>query len=224
MSFPTVITEPAIEPLTLAEVKLHCRVDYTDDDAMLQAFITAARRRAENYLGRKLISQQVQWSFSNDLFWLQPYNDAYNTRMQIDSFFTRNAMYPMPGRWMIVHYPNVQSIDSFQYYDTGENLQTVDPNVFRIVNLNDPSNVCFLELILGGVWPVPSIRANPWIMKYTVGFGSDPASIPSDLKIGMLMEIATWYENRENLAPINLLPVKSGTQAIYAHWRWEWSV
>ncbi len=51
------ITAPAAEPVLLAEAKLHCRVDGTDDDALLTALIVAAREAAEHELGRALITQ-----------------------------------------------------------------------------------------------------------------------------------------------------------------------
>lgn len=41
------IVAPTIEPVTLAEAKLQCRVDVSDDDALITALIVAARELAE---------------------------------------------------------------------------------------------------------------------------------------------------------------------------------
>lgn len=49
------IAEPAEEPLTLTEAKLHLRVTGTADDAYITALIVAARMAAEQELGRCLI-------------------------------------------------------------------------------------------------------------------------------------------------------------------------
>jgi uncharacterized phiE125 gp8 family phage protein len=60
------ISAPAIEPLTLTEVKLHLRVDYTDDDTLITALITTARQFAEMITQRQLIS--AQWQLRLDYF------------------------------------------------------------------------------------------------------------------------------------------------------------
>lgn len=60
------ITPPAAEPISLAELKLQCRVDTTDDDTLLGLFIQAARAKAENYTGTSLMVQT--WDQTLDAF------------------------------------------------------------------------------------------------------------------------------------------------------------
>ena len=50
-------TPPTTEPVTLAEAKLHLKLDTADDDALVTTLITAARARAEWHTGRALITQ-----------------------------------------------------------------------------------------------------------------------------------------------------------------------
>lgn len=57
MSF-TLITAPAIEPVSLADARLHCRIDSTAEDDLLAIYITAARQMAEELTNRALITQQ----------------------------------------------------------------------------------------------------------------------------------------------------------------------
>lgn len=60
------ITPPSGTPVTLAEAKAQCRIDGSDEDAMLNAYIAAATATAEHELGAKLISQT--WEAVFDTF------------------------------------------------------------------------------------------------------------------------------------------------------------
>ena len=51
------IALPQVEPVTLAEAKLHLRIDGNEEDVLLTALITAARLRAENNIKRAFITQ-----------------------------------------------------------------------------------------------------------------------------------------------------------------------
>lgn len=60
------VTAPAAEPLTLAEAKLHLRVDDNADDALIGALITTARQHAEHDTRRALVTQT--WKLVLDAF------------------------------------------------------------------------------------------------------------------------------------------------------------
>lgn len=57
---------PSVEPITLDQLKAQCRVDTTDDNAVLTLAIAAARAKAENYTGTAIISQI--WEQTLDAF------------------------------------------------------------------------------------------------------------------------------------------------------------
>lgn len=63
---PKLVTAPANALLSLADAKLHCRVDHSDDDAEITALVDAATSYLDGYtgvLGRCLINQ----------LWKQPF-------------------------------------------------------------------------------------------------------------------------------------------------------
>ncbi len=58
------ITPPPLEPVTLDDAKLHLKVDTTDDDALIERLIAAARARAEWHTGRAFVTQS--WTLWRD--------------------------------------------------------------------------------------------------------------------------------------------------------------
>jgi uncharacterized phiE125 gp8 family phage protein len=52
----TRITQPATEPITLAEAKAHLRLTHDDEDLLVSAMISAARATCEDRLQRTLIT------------------------------------------------------------------------------------------------------------------------------------------------------------------------
>ena len=64
----TQLSPPSAEPLSLAEAKLHLRVDadITEEDGLIAALIVTARQQAEHRTGRALVSQQ--WRLGLDQF------------------------------------------------------------------------------------------------------------------------------------------------------------
>lgn len=98
------LTSAAEEPVTLAEAKLHCRVDGTEDDALFTGvIIPAAREAAEHRTGRALVTQQ--WELSLEAF-------------QVGAF-------DLPK-------PSLQSVESIKYRDTAGILQTLDPAAYTV--------------------------------------------------------------------------------------------
>lgn len=55
-----IITPPETEPVTLAEAKLHLKVDGDEDDEKIPGLITAAREYCENYTRRALALQTFE--------------------------------------------------------------------------------------------------------------------------------------------------------------------
>jgi uncharacterized phiE125 gp8 family phage protein len=107
------ITAPATEPITLAEAKLHLRVDAsaTDEDALISALIVAARQDAEHETGRALITQT--WELALDCF-------LSEIRLQK---------------------PPIASIVSVKYIDTAGVLQTLASSAYLLDAHSEPGRL-----------------------------------------------------------------------------------
>lgn len=107
-----VTTQPATEPITVAEVKLYLRVDTDADDALISAMITAARETVELYTSRALVTQTIT--------------------QKMDCF-------PVFGFQLSMH--PVQSITSITYKDSNGDSQTISPNVYMLDDYSLPNAV-----------------------------------------------------------------------------------
>ena len=101
------ITAATTYPVTLAEAKLHCRVDIADDDTLITALITAATEMAEQKTGRAIITQTLE--------------------LTLDAF---------PEAFELTRVP-VQSITSVKYYDTTGTQQTLSDTLYALDAADD---------------------------------------------------------------------------------------
>lgn len=93
--------------VSLAEAKLHLRVDVPDDDALITALITAATELAEQATGRAIMLQT--WALTLEAF---------------------------PVAVELTRVP-AQSITSIRYIDTAGVLQTLDASSYALDNASD---------------------------------------------------------------------------------------
>lgn len=103
------VTAPAADPVTLAEVKAHCRISDSDSDTLLNALIAAAVDLidGDGVLGRAMITQTwAQWVPQS------------------------------PGRVRLKMGP-FQTLDAVQYYDAAGVLQDADETNFRAEKIGD---------------------------------------------------------------------------------------
>jgi uncharacterized phiE125 gp8 family phage protein len=56
----TIISEEVTNPITLAEAKNYLRVDFSEDDDLIEALITSARVRLEQYAGIAMTPRTLQ--------------------------------------------------------------------------------------------------------------------------------------------------------------------
>jgi len=107
-----VITPPATEPVTLAEMKLHSRIDVDEDDALVTSLIIAARMQIEQMANTKLITQTLALS--------------------IDSLPDSGILY-LDGP--------VQSVTTFEYTDLDGNLQEWDDTLYQVDITANPARL-----------------------------------------------------------------------------------
>ena len=184
-----VITPPAAEPLTLAETKLHLRVDHDTDDSLITALIATAREWVESYSGKSLITQTRRLTLS------------------------RWPLFPLR-----LHGGPVQEIESVQYLDKTGTEQSVAGTVYWLTPAGeialDYGQTWPSETLRG-----PDSIAITYVSGYpaletetevpvedgeegeteTVTIEDPAGNIPRQFKQAMLLLIGAWYELREGV-------------------------
>ena len=104
---------PSVEPVTLDEAKAQCRVDLSDDDALITALIVAAREYLEGLDWRAWMTQTVE-------YWLDDW--------------PRNFVIDLPR-------PPVQSVTSIKYYDIHDAEFTFASTNYFVDTITEPARI-----------------------------------------------------------------------------------
>lgn len=173
----TLLTPPASEPISLEQAKNHLRVDISDDDSLIERLIRTARRQAEVYTSRQLITAAYQATFDD-----------------FPSIIRGGG-----GQCGILRLPKspVRAVSAIQYLDSQGQTQTLPTSVYT-VDLTQP--LARISLKFGQVWPPTYIQANAVTVNFTVGYGDNAEDVPDTIISAMLLMIGSMYANREEAA------------------------
>jgi uncharacterized phiE125 gp8 family phage protein len=185
----SLITAPALEPLTLIETKDHLRYTASDQDALISELIPAARRFAENYCQRALITQT--WDFTLDRF---------------------------PGWRVPIELPfaPLQSVTSITYTDTAGDPIVLDASLYQVDAASEPGRVA---PAFGESWPVTRAELNAVIVRLIAGYGDSPGDVPAGIRQGQLMLIGHLFERRESSAALTISKVPQAHEYLFDPYR-----
>lgn len=162
------LTQPASEPVSLADAKLHCRVDITADDALIEGYIRTARELCEDYVERAFVTQQLVVKI-----------DQWPTEIELPRPPMSNA-----GTTTAV-------IVTYTLSDTGATA-TLPTSVYRVDRDSTPGVV---RNLYGGTWPGNRDDQNSISVTWWAGY-DDASSIPQRVKNAILMTVLALYEGR----------------------------
>lgn len=189
---PRLVTPPSGSPVSLDEVKQHLNVDFTDDDAKLEIYITAAAEYLDGWsgiLGRCILSQQWSQGFYG---------------------FCESGALRLP-------FPDVTAV-AVSYYDAAGDLQILPPESYELLADGIGS---FIQIKRQFSLPALDCdRAEKVTATLTAGMAATPDKVPKPIKQAILLLVGSWYENREtasNAATFSALPM--GFDALIAAYK-----
>lgn len=173
-------TAATADPVTLAEAKLHLRVDFTADDALITSLISAATLGAEHMTGRALMPQK----------WL----------LTLDSFVKPTSqwgVYVPAVQAIDLQRPPVTGVDSIKYVDsiTGT-LTTLSPAIYQVAMASDYT--AKVVPAYGQSWPTPRAQPEAVQILFSTGY-ADAAHVPEPIKAWIKLKVGALYENRESV-------------------------
>lgn len=188
-------TAPTLEPLTLDEVRDHCGITTTNDDAYLDALIVTVRQAMEHRLRRALLTQTRKLRIDDD--------------------------WPASGRVYLPR-PPLQSVTSVAYLDTAGASQTLAASVYQVVGARTTpdadASLAYLRPAYAQSWP--SVRAVPETVTITYVCGWVARGyIPQPIRQAMLVAIAELYEQRETTITGTIVEEVPTIQRLIASYR-----
>jgi len=206
-----VITQPTVEPITLDEAAMHLRLDsidsppeYSDAD-LVQWQISAAREYCEQYLGRSLALQTLEYganAFANQY-------DVWD-----------GIALPMGPVIAITGFTYVNDAGETVVMDDGTGSPTLVQ--YELDTFSDPPRVRLPYL---GTWPIARYHPGSIRIRYLAGYSVPAESptpdypLPFSLRAAMLLVLGHLYEQREHTTPETLSEIPLGAKSLMDPWR-----
>lgn len=181
-----VTTKPAIEPVTLAEVKASLRITSAAEDDLISQFITDARVWCENVTGKKFITQTITAYYDGTSGTMGPWWDG--TKVGAVQGLYGSQCVPME------HGP-CQSITSLETIDQSNTETLVASSIYYLDNYDDYERPK-LRLNDGSTLSNNFRSRNSIKMVYVAGYGDDAVDVPADIRRAIVLLAGKLYANR----------------------------
>lgn len=184
---------PVVEPVTLAEAKLHCRIDVDDDDALVGSLISTAREHLERMSRPQLAMTAQRWLYVADAW-------------------------PASATIELRPYP-LLTVEAVRYTDDAGVERTVAPSAYLVDTHSQPGRLHMIN----GWPSATLAALNGLEIEFTAGYGVDELSPPLALRQAILMLVGHWYENRELALTTGAVPkeLPFAVEALFRPWRRE---
>ena len=189
-------TPPTGEPVTLAELKAHMRVDYSDEDDLITALGAAAREQVERLTGCRLMTRIE--------------------KMLLDRF--------PDACGIVIPAAPITAIGAVTYYAADGSSQVFASSNY-VADFNGPVGKIVLKSgitwpVLGSeARPVNAVE-----VAFTSGYATIDA-VPPSLKLAVKLLAAHFFENREETTMLSISRLPVGVRQLLLPYKvWEGTV
>lgn len=178
------VTPPALEPVSLDDALLHCRITATEESPTIARLIAAAREYAEGISGRAFLTQTLE--------------------LTLDDWPERDTI-KLPK-------PPLQSVTSIKYTDADGTETTVDAGDYVVDASSTVGRVTPADGVTWptvSLLPLGAIR-----VRYVAGYGAARSDVPAHLAQAVLLLVGYWFEHREEATERELKRLPIGIRSL----------
>lgn len=192
MLSPVLVTPPASLPVTLAEAKLHLRVDGTEEDTLITGLIQAAVSHLDGWtgiLGRALVEQT----------WRQDF-DTFGCSMRL-------GLGPVTEIVSVTWRNEAGQVATVASSNYALVTDGIGPKVFWDSGFSSPS----------GLYEQGAVSVT-----FKAGYPDDEdgnSTVPAAIKVAILLMIGHWFSNRSAVEEGNFTDVPMSANALLAPFR-----
>lgn len=187
-----VLTQPTVEPVSLAEAKAHCRVDTDTDNAYIASLIRAAREWCAAYCDETFVHTQYV--------------------MTLDSFPVEIEL-PRPPMATASGYTDV----TVTYKNENQTTATLATNQYRVDRDSTPG---VLRTLYNGSWPSHLLDYNAVTVTWWGGVSADGTGVEQRIKNAILWLVGYWYERRMAADGISMTEIPFGVKSLLDSAKW----
>jgi uncharacterized phiE125 gp8 family phage protein len=164
---------PTTVALTLKEAKDHLNVSSTNDDSLIQDYVSAATQLLEKRTNRAFVHQTRVCKF-------QSFTDSRYVRDQ-DIYLKMSPL---------------SSVTSLVYVNASGTTTTMPTSDYTVMSNSRPGRI---SEAYNASWPGTRGHPEDVTITYVAGHSSASTGVPQNVKHAIRMLVGHWYRNREHV-------------------------
>ncbi len=186
-----IVTPPTYsDAVSLDDAKDFMKVDETDENALIQNMVAASARLAEDYTGRRFLTQTWDYfldDFINESGGRTPWWNGMKEGPE-DYFFG------FASRYIQIDQVPLQSVSFIKYFDKSNAEATFDSASYFVDSISTPARIVLND---GYSWPTGLRRYNAFQVRCVVGYGA-AAAIPEPIQMAIMTQAQYMFLNRHD--------------------------
>lgn len=195
MSGLVLVSDPAVEPLTLPELKWQCSVDFDTDNDQITDLGIGARQFFEESTDQQLIT--ASWKLTLEQF--PPGCNGLSVAGE------------SPSIEILLPRSPLQAVTKIEYTDTAGTVQTLATTEYQVDAAREPGRV---KPAFGKSWPIVQPGYGSVAITFRAGYGDAAANVPRTIRDAIKLMVAHRYRNREAVTDWAGTPLPLGVTSI----------